>query len=138
MISDSIQKTNKTLVERGIPDDSYFEVVFNDGSKVTEMETSWSLFSHKKVVDYMGNQKMCFVSDVQIKSIQIFLNGLQTKIEVPFGVEVYQFMRSERLVAKDNDESKVIGRGIGLIKNDEIIEERYIDAVENQVKGVRK
>jgi hypothetical protein len=138
MISDTIPKTKATLAERGIPDDSYFEVVFNDGSKVTEMETSWSLFSHKKVVDYLGNQKMCFVSDIQIKSIQIFLNGLQTKMEVPFGVEVYQFMRSERLVAKDTDASKIIGRGIGLIEDDEIIEERYIDAVENQVKGMRK
>ncbi len=139
MIAEEIQKTDKTLQERGIPEDSYFEVYFKDGSKISEMETNWSSMARKETVDFFGSKRVCYVSNYPIASIKIKLNGMEASIdEVSEDVEVYQFMRSERLIANEVDKGTIIGRGIGLVKNGIIIEERFINALENRVQGARK
>jgi len=138
MIADNIPKTENTLQERGLPDDSYFEVVFKDGSSVSEVNTNWSAFSKREIIDCFGHKQACFISIYPIRSIKIKLNGLEAFIdEVPDGVEVYQFMRSERVLANNIDKDSVIGRGIGMIKDGAVIEERFINAYENKVQGMR-
>lgn len=138
MISNDILKTDKTLKERGIPEDSFFEVVFTDGSTVSEKDVSWRSFSHNQIADYLGREKMYFISNHQIKSIRITLGGMETEIEVPEGMEAYQYMRSERLVTNGVDQNSIVGRGIGIIKDGIVIEERFINSIEGCITGIRK
>lgn len=139
MTSDTISKTAETLEGRGIPSDSFFEVTFKDGSTISEKEANWSSFSTKKTVDYFGRNFVFYVSNHPVKSIRVVLNDLEARIDdVPDGAEVYQFMRSLRTVAKDTDKTALIGRGIGLIKDGAVIEERFINAYEHKIQGMRK
>jgi len=137
MIAEKLPKLNKPSVERGIPEGSYFEATFSDGSIAREETSSWSSFSHKETVNYQGRPKLCLVCDYAIKKITVTLAGLVTTMEVPEGCAVYQFMRSERLIAKDIEQDNVIGRGMGIIRHGIVIEERYINKLESRIMGMR-
>lgn len=138
MISDTIDRTTLSLKERGLPEDSYFEVIFPDGSMVSEKNVNWSALSQQEVVYDRGNKQMCFVATMPIKSIRIVLSDLEAMIEdIPQGTKVYQYMRSQRLLAKDIDKEVIVGRGIGLIREGSIVEERFISALENRTMGMR-
>lgn len=138
MISNQILKTEQSLEDRGLPADSYFEVTFSDGSVLTEKNSNWSSFSTKKAFDYFGNSRDLYVSNYSIKKIRIFLAGMSTVIDAPNDCYVYQFIRSDRLLARDIDSSTIVGRGIGLVKDGSVVEERFISALENRVMGMRK
>ena len=139
MISEKIVQVNQTLEERGLPPESYFEVEFEDGSKVSELNANWSSFATKKTVDYFGQNRAFFFCNYPVKSITIKLNGMEAKIEnIEAGVEVYQYMRSERILAREVDKNSIIGRGIGIAKDGAVIEEQFINALENRVQGMRK
>lgn len=139
MISDIIPKTDKTLTERGLPEGSYFEVFFPDGSSITEKEANWSSFSQKETVEHFGNPATFYVSNFYIKKIRIVLQGMEATIEdITPDLKLYQFMQSERLLAQGVDKEHLVGRGIGLIKDGHVIEEKFISAVENRVMGIRR
>lgn len=138
MISDQIEKTDKTLEERGLPADSYFEVEFFDGSKVSEKNVNWSALCEKLEVAKGSYVQYCMASKFPIKNISIYLNGMKAEIfDIPESLKVYQFVRSERLLAKDINKYTLVGRGIGIIKNGSVVEERFINALENCVQGMR-
>lgn len=139
IITDEIPKITETLEERGLPRDSYFEVTFFDGSEISEKECNWSSFSTKRTVEYFGNTRELFICNYQVKKIRIVFGELEAVIEdIPEDVEVYQFIRSETLLAKDINNNTIVGRGIGLIKDGSVVEERFISALENRVMGIRK
>ncbi len=139
MIADQIQKTNQTLEERGLSPDSYFEVVFADGSAISEKDVNWSEFAVQKEAEFVDKKKVFYVSKFPVKSIRISFAGKEIYIDsIPEDAEVYQFIRSERLLATGIDQQTVVGRGVGLIKNGCVIEERFINALENSIQGVRK
>ena len=139
MIANEILKTSKTLEERGLPKNSYFEVVFFDGSIVSEINTNWSAMSRKEQVDYFGRPIVAFISNYPVKSIKIKLNDMEALIdEIPEDCEVYQFVRSERILGRYIDKESIIGRGIGLIKNGAVVEERFINALENNIQGMKR
>ncbi len=136
MISDLIPKINETLESRGLPKDSYFEVEFFDGSKINEKETNWSLMSESKIIEFGFRKLTLYVANFPIKKISIFLNGLETYIDdISYDLKVYQFIRSQRLIARTVDKDSIFGRGIGLIKDNKVIEEKFINAIENVVDG---
>lgn len=135
-IAGQLDLAGKTLEERGLPDHSYFEIDFADGSSVSEKDVNWSHFSHQEFVERLGNKHVSFISDLPIKNIRIFHDGLTTEInDIPADIRVAQFARSEWLQAKDIDIKKVVGRGIALIKNHKIIEEHYIDGLSRVIGG---
>jgi len=139
MISKTISKTDLPLPARGIPEDSYFEATFSDGSVVDERDTNWSAFSKKEDVNYFGRTLNFFISNFPIVKIKTRLNGMEACIEeISEGTRVYQFIRSERMLAKGVDRNLIIGRGIGLVRDGVVIEERFINAIENRVQGMRK
>lgn len=138
MIADNIIKTDKTLEQRGLPADCYFEVVFADGSTVSEKEFIWSSFSTPTVIKCGLYNRTYYICNFPIKTIRIFMQGMETKIEnIPEDVQIYQYIRAEKLLAKGIDKETLIGRGIGIIKNGAIVEERFISALENVVQGMR-
>lgn len=138
MISDVVLKTKQTLEERGLPVGSYFEVEFVDGSVITEKECNWSMISKAEVLNHFGIKLVLYICLFPVKTIRTYLNGLMAEIkDVPEDCWVYQFMRSEKLLARDASRTNLFGRGIGLAKGDTCIEEKFINAVENRVEGVR-
>lgn len=137
LIAEQIKKTEFSLKDRNIPEDSWFEVTFIDDSVITEKEANWSAMSHREVANCFGKPKVCFVCDFQVKSIKVIMGDLETVIDVADGEKVYQYIRSERLVAKDIDNSNLVGRGVGLIQKESVIEERFLDRLANVVSGAR-
>ena len=139
MIADNIPTTEKSLEERGLPSDSYYEIVFVDDSTASEKNTNWSDFSIKKNIQCFGQELSFFVCRFPFKSINIFLNNLGAMFkDIPQGYEVCQFIRSERLLATGVDKETIVGRGIGLIKDGSMVEELFINALENKVQGIRR
>lgn len=139
MISKKIQRTNKTLEERGIPSDSFFSLVFEDGSEISERETTWGFLCEKKEVDYLGGRKIVNFSKFPVKEIRCSFEGLEAKIEVPNGCQVYQSIRSETLIIPNSQrKDRIIGRIIGIIKDGEVIEEQFLNGLQFKIEGFRK
>ena len=138
MIKDEILKTEQTLSERGIPEDSFWTVTFTDGSEISEQETKWILFSEEKEVRYLGKKKMVLVSKFPVKKIKCVFESMETEIEVPEGCQAYQAIRSEALFIQEQTKNRIVGRLIGVIKDNEVIEERFINGIQNKVEGFKK
>lgn len=139
MTSDKIVKTTQSLKERGLPENSYFRVVFLDGSEIDEMNTNWSLLSEKKVVKYFGKEKVVHSCKYPVKSIEAFHEGLNKKIEIPEGCEAYQAIRGDTILILNYKRlDRVIGRIIGFVKNGEVIEEYFLNGLSNNVEGIKK
>jgi hypothetical protein len=129
----------KTLEERGIPKDSYFNATFHDGSIADERLHNWSSFSEKKVVNYLGNKKSVVVSKEKIKHIKICHGNQSTELDIPDGCEVYQAIRAQTFfISGGKSKNTVMGRVVGLIKNGEVIEERVLNGVEGIIQGWKK
>jgi hypothetical protein len=138
MIADQITKTDKSLKDRGLPMDSYFEVTFKDGSVVNEKTVNWSSFSKIKVVKHGTKNVAVHISNFPIKEIVIHLDYMIASLEnIPDDIQVYQFIRTERLLARDIDKQQIVGRGIGLVKDGVIIEEKIIDHLSSKITGVK-
>lgn len=134
-----IPQVNQTLPERGIPEHSWYEIEFQDGSIVTEKNTNWSLISEKKTVAYFGNQKVVHLCKFPVKRIEAFHDGLHSAIDVPEGCEAYQAVRGETLIVPNLHRiDKVIGRIIGVVKGGEVIQEHFLNGHSYNVEGLKK
>lgn len=129
---------HRSLKERGLSHDSFWHVEFLDGSHRNEKDASWAGASERTTVDYFGTQKTVHLLKHHIKSITVTHGDLQETIEIPEGVQVYQAIRSESMLMKEGDQSRIVGRIIGLVKDGVVIEERFINALEGRITGIRK
>lgn len=136
--SDQIKRADKTLEERGLPGDSFFEVQFTDDSIASEKEISWSAMCEERRVRYFGNTKTVFVSRFPVKRLRMRHGELVADIDVPGGSEAYQSARSETVLMDGKRVDNVIGRSIGIVRDGEVIEEQFLNGVENTVHGRRK
>lgn len=138
MIADEIEKTNQSLEERGIPNDSFWTALFADGSEITENETNWSFFSDKKIVEYLDTKKMVNISKYPIKKLTCVLDGLKAEVNILEGCQAYQAIRSEAIIVPNfQRKDRIIGRIIGIVKDDKIIEELYINGLTLKVEGFK-
>jgi hypothetical protein len=137
--ADDIEKIDGSLLARGVDEGSYFEVTFADGSKRTEHDTNWSSFSERKVVNYFGELKTVFVSKYHISHISMKHCGLESEIQVDDGCEVYQACRSETLfLPQGGKRTRITGRVLGMVKDDEVMVEYFLNGLENAVHGMKK
>ena len=138
MITDNLTKHGQTMEELGLPEGSFFEVTFTDGSTCNEKDVAWSSMSRHKQVEYFGGGKHVQVCMYPVTSITVHHGDLETTIEVPKDCEVYQAIRSSMLfVAKKDGRHRVLGRCVGLVKNGKVVEERFLNGLMNEVQGVR-
>lgn len=140
MISEQITIESKTLVERGIPQDSYFEIVFEDGSQRNESNTNWRDFSIEKDVKYGDRMKTVMVSRYNISKITMNHGSLQKIVDVSANCEVYQAIRSQSAFSMTGKglSSDILGRSLGLVQNDEVIEEYFLNGITNEIIGFKK
>lgn len=138
-LSETFPKTNQTLNERGIPENSWFEITFSDGSGRTEHDLNWSSISEKKIVRYFGSQKLVHLCTLHVKRIEAFHDELHSAIDVPDGCEAYQAIRGDTLIIPGYQRTdNVIGRIIGIVRDGEVIEEHLLNGLQSKVEGLRK
>lgn len=136
--ADTFERHPLSLKERGLPEDSFFEVVFADDSRISEHEINWSSIAERRVVNCMNGKKGVMVCKLPVKRIQVTLEDLEASIDVPEGCEAYQAIRSEAVVTPGyGRQDRVVGRVIGLLRGDTVIEEKFINALEYRVQGFR-
>lgn len=138
MISDSVVTETRTLEQRGLPIDSYFVVVFADGSERTEHSTNWSALSEDQYVQFGDRKKVVRVSVHPVKKITIHHGELETTISAEDGEEVYQSFTSSATQKTDGTvEQKIVGRKVGKVKEGRVLEEKFIDCRTNEVMGMK-
>jgi hypothetical protein len=125
--------------DNGLPGGSGFIAWLEDGSSFTEAEVNWSEISKLERVDYFGMKKQVMVCTFPVKRVRVFHEGLVTEIEIPEDCSAYQAIRSGlNLVPSREPKPRVLGRCIGIVKNGEVIEERFLNGVQGEVLGMRK
>lgn len=136
--ADKINKQQASLQERGLSEDSYFVITFQDDSQITEHDCNWTEISTRKRVAYQGNTKTVLVCNEKVKNIHIFHGDKDLHVDVPNDCEVYQAIRSETIFnPTGSKKNQIIGRVVGLIKNDEVISEYVINVLQGVVSGWR-
>jgi hypothetical protein len=136
MISDQFPKAER---QDDFHEVSYFEVVFEDGSVRDEKDLNWSDISQEMIVDYKEKQKTVFVSIPKIKKIKVTHKDLSVELDIPDNCQVYQAIRSNAtLVPGQPTVHSTIGRVIGLIKDNRVVEERFINIPEKVVLGFKE
>jgi hypothetical protein len=133
----NIPKTIRSLKERGLSDDSFFRLVFADGSECTEHDTNWSAISEQRMVTIGGVKKMAMVCTLPVTRIEANHAGLRSFIDVPEGGEVYQSVQSTTLIRDNKYVSQHLGRILGIIKDGQVIEEHFLDGILNEVRGAK-
>lgn len=118
--------------------DSFFSVHFRDGTEKNEASSRWADFSEMKIVDYFGKKKQVFLSKIPIDKIYVRHKNLEIDLKVPEDCEVYQAIRAEIIFQQDGKKfERILGRCVGLVKNGAVIEERFINVLQNEVNGLR-
>lgn len=139
MYSDTIKKEEKSLEERGRQADSFFTIWFEDGSFISEKDCNWRDISIEEKVKYLEGTKTVFTCLHPITKIKIQHGELETEMEVPKDFKVYNAMLgSTTIIGNSGRKTTVLGRKIGLVKDGEVVEERFINAQEGIVQGWKK
>lgn len=132
-----IGKETKSLGDRGLPDHSHFELHIGD-DVAKEHTTNWSDLSELREVTKAGQPFSAHVCRHNATSITVYHSGLETTIDIPEGYEVYQAVQSTFAFLSGGKSSNVItGRIVGLIKDGEVVEERFLSEAENRVIGFK-
>jgi hypothetical protein len=130
-----IGKETKTLAERGLHDESYFEVTFSDGTETDETETSWSHIATLTPVMKAGRKYMAYLCNFPVKELRMFHEGLETALKVPTGHQVYQAVFNQGIFTGKG--VPIAGRVVGLIKDGIVVEERVLNGRTGDITGVR-
>jgi hypothetical protein len=139
MTADTIKKTEHSLFERGLPDHSFFEVEFEDGSIAHEKEFNWSDMSEQVRVKYFDQHKTVMLSTLPVKKITLSHDGMNETVEIPEGYRVYQAVRAMTAFQMDGSRmSEIVGRVVGLVKDGGVIEERFLNGIESKTYGTRE
>lgn len=139
MISNNIKKETRSLRDRGLNDKSFFHATFTDGSEAKEHDCNWSDFSVEKRVKYHDGTKTVRVSARPVKNLKVSHEGFNLDVDVPENCEVYQCIRAESTFTPNGaPKQRIVGRVVGIIKNDEVVEERFINSLQNVILGFRK
>jgi nitrate reductase NapAB chaperone NapD len=121
----------------GYPKNSTFALELTDGSIVRE--DLWSHISAPKVVNAFGKKKTVHLCTLPVVRIEVGLNDLSTSIAVPDGCKVYMAFRGQSVILADNErQDTVIGQVVGIVRDEDVIEEQYLNAMENKVEGVKQ
>ena len=119
--------------------DNFFTIWLKDGSKWEEKDHDWHDFSTEKRVKYQDGHKTVLVCNFPIDKIGIYYEGMSTEMEVPDGCDVYKAMRAQATFSSGQEsKNNLVGICIGLVKDDEVVEERIINILEETVQGWRK
>ncbi len=133
---DNIKKEHRSLKERGLHNNTFFEAHFHDGSTRREHDTNWSDMSELVEVTKDGKPYSVYAATVPIHTLVITHNELSIKLPVPEGTRPYQAIVAISLFSS-SQENTIVGRVAGLIKDGEVIEEQVINTNTGMIEGRR-
>ena len=113
-----------------------FTILLKDGSSLKNCD--WGSISTQKRVKYQDGFKTIFSCNLNVLKIKIELGELETEIEVPDDYEVYQAIRGQTTFLNGESDKQILGRVVGLVKDGEVVEERFLNLPENIISGWRK
>lgn len=115
-----------------------YTVFFRDGTVKQDTQMSWSAISTEKEVEYFGGKKRV-IALAGLKKLIMRYEEIEAIVDVPEDCEVYQAYRS-RMDFMNNGQmgGQVIGVCVGIVKNGEVIEERFLNGLEGRQYGIRK
>lgn len=117
---------------------SYFHIKLHSGEEKHERDFNWHSISSQKRVGYMEFTKTVFICNDDVQTINIEHEGQHLSLDVPAGHQVYQAIRSETLFTPNSGKTdRVIGRVVGLVKDDMVVEEYFINSMQNTILGFR-
>lgn len=138
MISQTIKRISDSLTTRGLAEDSHFTVHFTDGSFVCEKDCNWSDISEDITCKFGNGTKLVKTCIHPVQKITIKHGTLETKIDVPDGCKVYQAIRAEAFFTGTGEtKNTTIGRVVGIVRDDIVIEERFLNGLEGEIIGIR-
>jgi hypothetical protein len=107
---------------------------FKDGTEHIDSEFSWSSNSFEKKID----SRTLLVSNEKIKSIKLESEGEVYFIDCNDN-DVFFFVSSKTDFFPDGTEKTYdIGKTVGLLEDDRIVEEYFIDEQTNEIRGFKK
>jgi hypothetical protein len=110
-----------------------FELTIKGGKIIND---NWSDISEQKLVKYNDSNKTVYVCNLEVEKITIKLEDLETTIKIPEGYEVYFAKRAQ--ITSNQREEVLVGLIAGLIKDGEVVEERFINNIAHEIMGFRK
>ena len=117
--------------------ESYYLITFQDGSSAHSDEVSWYDISEKITVSRRGKPSLVYASRVPIKSITAHHHGLEKTIEIPEGCRVFHAMAARTTFAGDRTKNDILGRTIGIIKENIVVEEYNINIEAGTITGFK-
>jgi hypothetical protein len=136
MIAPKIKKTKR--IPNQFEQSSYFAVEFTDKSKIDESMADWSDMAEEQIVKYGDRIKTVRLCTYPVSKITIYHKGMETTIAVPKDCRAYQSIKAETVFKPDGSKiDRVLGRLVGIVKNNEVIEERFIDELQNNIIGFK-
>jgi len=137
-IAEQIKKETLSLEQRGVPSDSFFRLIFTDGSTVDEHTVNWSDVSEAEYVEFSDQHKTVLLCQYPVKELIMSHGGITTTIEVEEGEKVYQSIAATATYASEQTViQKIIGRRIGKVRDGKVTEERFIDGRTSEVLGMK-
>ncbi len=127
------------MIKKDIHKDSFFELHLKNGDYLHERNHSWHKMSREKRVKYMGGFRIVKVLNHKADKVSLTHNFLKTSISVPDDCEVYIATGCVDSFTKEGAKhTEIVAKYVGLIKDDEIIEERLLDIATGCVAGFKK
>lgn len=116
---------------------SYFEVEFRDGSVIHSKDVSWHAYSVKKKVSKDDSFKLAYVSAFPVKSVLVHHNGLEKRLDIPEGSDMFQSIVGNTIITGGESRDSVLGRIVGIVKDNRVMEEYFLDGSSNNVIGYK-
>ncbi len=113
-----------------------FTLLLRNGTVINNAE--WVDISEQKRVIYQDGTKTVNICKYDVQSIIIKHGELQTNVDIPAEYQCYYAIRAQKTLIMAEDRDAILGRVVGLVKGDEVVEERFLNAYEGHVQGWKK
>jgi len=138
LLAEKIKKEKRSLEQRGLPSHSFFDCHFKDESKRTEHDTNWSEISEEKIVKFGDSFKIVKICNLPLKKLKVSHREKSFEIELKEGEEVYQAVKSQTFfLSNGKNKTRIMGRIIGRVKDDKVIEEIFINDLDGEIIGIK-
>jgi hypothetical protein len=116
---------------------SSYTLTFPDGTTTNSNDIGWQEISSKVKVTRNGKVVQAYVSFAPISSIYVSHNGLEKSLDVPHDCGVFQSVTARTTFIGDTLKTEEIGRTIGLVKDNIVIEEYNLSSETNSINGFK-
>jgi hypothetical protein len=116
---------------------SFYTITLRDGTSLHSDDISWHDHSEKMKVSRRGNTSLVYASTTPIKSITVHHHGLEKSVEIPEGCRIFQSTAARTTFSGDKSKNEILGRTIGIIKDNTVVEEYNLNIEARTITGFK-